>query len=79
MEMLKNGTDVTMMYWEVNPAKRNINNTIGFIAKNTVAINVGDAILVDNVKTRYSITEIVNQKPAALTGYTYYTVLTKYN
>jgi len=79
MQILKNKTDVDMMFWEVNPVKRNTNNTIGFIAYSDVAINVCDTIISENLKTRYSITKIVNQKPAALKGHTYYKVLTKYN
>jgi hypothetical protein len=78
MQIFKNKSDVHMMLWEVNPAKRNTNNVIGFIAPNAVVVSVGDTILADSVNSRYSINKIEKSKPSARKGYTYYTATTTY-
>ena len=78
-----NNTSVTLMVWEVNPSKRNVNNIIKFVAQSDKKINVGDKILgslIDSASKRstYEITKILNRRKANVKGHDYYEVESKW-
>lgn len=76
MRYLSERKDVNMMTWETNPAKRNKNNEITFIAKEGVSVKKHDVI--DCVDSFYRILEIVEQRKAALNGYINYRATTQW-
>lgn len=69
MNYLINDRDCNLMIWELNPKKRNTNNTINFVVPNDRPVNVGDTILgreqLDR-QSHYKITEILERRPASL-------------
>ncbi|OXB01725.1 hypothetical protein B0A75_04600 [Flavobacterium oncorhynchi] len=68
-----------MLLWELNPKKRNTNNKVTLYSDNE--IEAGDVIISNpadtNVST-YTVTEVLEKRPAKLKGKTHYTVLTSW-
>ena len=77
MKYLENQTVVDLMIWETNPRKRNLNNKITFLSSEEIEVNVGDVIIARPIGasvSSYEVLEILEKRPAALTGKIHYTV-----